>query len=461
MNDSRHCAGVVGAVKVPAALSQYTALSIDTVELIGDGELTTHAVAVLARAHADATSKGRLRAEIVDGLVDAADVTATSLRSTYPLMLSGAMWRLMANQITGAAKLIIDAQYLARAPIENVVREIRRVEAWLWTDESRTTDGFHVQRIDIAADFQGVHVAQFADTSACLKRAHRAEKYVDESQIVAYEHYDVVSGIMFGRGNSRVQVEIYDKLLQARKKGLTWVETRLRERGWDGESPVMRVEVRLRARALDDFPEMSLRDVESLAMFPEWCSKLWKYATTKMVRYCTPTSAKNASRDWPTRPDWLAVANACGADVPSAKRERSLAMEARDEAVRRACASIMSGTITLLSQTVESAVDAKELIRAAKRKSKSVTAVLLGLAARLYGERIAYEGVRGARRRVDVDVVAEVTSRIQERRRHIVAWEASLAYENMLAMQSSDHWLHKRRARAIQVQDALAEMVAA
>lgn len=315
--------------------------------------------------------------------------------SVYPVMILSPHWRLFVAPWDGRAKLTLNAEYLATTLRADIVAEVERIGWWLY----RTPEvAWRLSRLDLAADATGLELDAFADLDACVTRAVRGRVHLDAEELEQLDElaeYDAIAagsvahtrakitGVTLGTAASRVQFCTYDKLEQARVKGLTWVRPMLEAQGWDGVEPVTRVEARFRQRALDEFPAWDLRSLEALNMVDEWAPALWRYATESCVRYTVPNNDSNRAR-WPTREDWCAV-QGFGAEL-AAERLRVVSLEVQEERRRRASRDVVRGLVALAAEHEASAAVTPSLMRKARESGQIPELALVSTVFAVYGD---------------------------------------------------------------------------
>lgn len=337
-------------------------LVLDTLEALAEGTMRPQSAALLeslwTRVYGGEKDIDDALVATLEGdmLAPAASVRATGRGGQYPVMVSTPHWRLQCSPWSGRARLVVNASFLAQVAGEDVRIEAERVASWLYGEGI----AWEVSRLDVCTDVQGIEVEPFADLDTCVTRSHGVRVNFDDGEV---EHgaadvvapriatrFREVQTVTFGSAASRVQTCIYDKRAEARASGKTWQIDAARERGWDGESSLTRVEFRFRGRALDEFPELRLRGLDVLERTDEWMPRLWRYATTRAVRYVVPDDADSNRSRWlePTA-EWTVVAALADAAAPVV-RVRGVTESLREERVRRASRDEMRGAVTLCAE---------------------------------------------------------------------------------------------------------------
>jgi len=130
----------------------------------------------------------------------------------------------------------------------------------------------------------------------------RTEFYQDKSDLNIKHHFKGLeeTGYSFGKGN--LMCRIYDKRAEIDHSNKTWFHALWRKQGWNGQSPVTRVEFQARRGFLKS---MQIDTVEELEM---QLADLWKYFSTWLsLRYKTKDSNR---RRWPVQVFWQIVCKA-------------------------------------------------------------------------------------------------------------------------------------------------------
>lgn len=107
-----------------------------------------------------------------------------------------------------------------------------------------------------------------------------------------------LTGFDFGRRGGSVYVRIYDKTIEIRRRGLSWLPDLWGPRRAD--EPVWRIEFELRRPAL---VEHGLRGVDEVL---DGQQDLWRYVSRDWLTYRTPAMDARVRR-WPVDPVWEQV----------------------------------------------------------------------------------------------------------------------------------------------------------
>ncbi|HEU5375015.1 MAG TPA: hypothetical protein VFV38_06230 [Ktedonobacteraceae bacterium] len=185
-----------------------------------------------------------------------------------------------------------------------------------------------VSALDLCADVTGW------DVSACgweTSFVSRARTRVDRAQVpddvaggppVAVYSGRKLATLQFGSHGSALSACIYHKSLEIKTSGKLWFQDIWRLHGWDGSSPVWRVEFRWRREALHEVKHEEFHGIEEIwDLDRSGClSFLWAYGAGHVqggedgwpdgwLRYVVPSEDTNISR-WPVHPAWELVQSA-------------------------------------------------------------------------------------------------------------------------------------------------------
>ncbi len=195
--------------------------------------------------------------------------------------------------------------YLMRSTVDRAVQLARELVASLGPNH-----GERVRRLDLCADIGRWDIGEIKGENfvkpsrARLERATLAqvEKPMENPLMRQYRRGGIVTGFTVCPGNILSAV-IYNKReelgLHPEKRDAE--EERWKEGGWDGESPVTRVEFRLRSEALH---ELNSRD--GLDAFRLHLDELWHYCCNDWLRIVLPQPGARLGR-CPIDPTWRAV----------------------------------------------------------------------------------------------------------------------------------------------------------
>jgi hypothetical protein len=159
------------------------------------------------------------------------------------------------------------------------------------------------------AEIQGDPVVSRADlfvdvTTSCDLTRLEDEQWVTRAHSKArYSVQGQRSGYVIGRGGD-ISLRLYDKTLEILGSGKDHCKRQWRQRGWDGDSTVWRVEAQVRRNALHQFA------IRSLDQLNGRIGELWRYVVEQWCRLVVPNPGDQTPKRWPTHPFWLAIAEA-------------------------------------------------------------------------------------------------------------------------------------------------------
>lgn len=435
-----------GGLTPSSALRDVGGLLLDTVEALGAGvfvrpcekdcdvahehdyerrDVHAQLVAWWSRVHAEGERLDDINA---GALASCVTIRASGKGGAFPLCIGTPHWRVFVNPWSARARFVVSAYYLATTDLPSIRCELQRVAAWLWGDSAT----LKLSQLHLATDFVGANVQRYARLDDVLTHAKRVDAFYDDASeewqtpTVASVHasHRRITGVTIGSAASRLQVCIYDKTEQLRATRHPWGLDYLRDRGWNGSDDVTRIECRFRARALDEFPKHDLRSVEALDAFAEWGPQLWRYATTKGVRYVVPRETRTRSR-WPMREDWRAIV--ASSRAPIAKRSRRVVVAQKDEAVKRACASFLTSAIRLAAEDPSAMQSALATMDVARSHGESSSRGLIMAVLVKYADGICTRALGGETNEHEKHL--EIRERLAARRRHVESRDAPPTYD--------------------------------
>jgi len=182
------------------------------------------------------------------------------------------------------------SQYLWRCGLQGAYVHVRD-----WVHTWAVVLGEKVSRVDLCVDLnvdlpevniKGGEVVSFARS--------KEEYYV--------RHFRGLeeTGYTFGKGDLKCRV--YDKLAEIKVSQKSWFMDMWKRKGWNGSSPVTRVEFQARRQFLRTM------DIETVVDLELQLADLWRYFVTWVsLRYKTRDSNR---RRWPVQVFWQIVCNA-------------------------------------------------------------------------------------------------------------------------------------------------------
>jgi hypothetical protein len=116
--------------------------------------------------------------------------------------------------------------------------------------------------------------------------------------------------IYFGRFGGDLYARIYDKTASLSVQGKEYLRDIWSQAGWDGVTPVLRVEFSLSGDFLKNTELLGVCDHRAFDWFVKVIPNLWHYLTTDWLRHTEPSSDLTRSR-WPISEFWAEVQTAC------------------------------------------------------------------------------------------------------------------------------------------------------
>jgi len=182
------------------------------------------------------------------------------------------------------------SQYLWRCGWQGAYWHVRR-----WVDTWAVVLGDKVSQVDLSVDLnselpevniKGGEVVSYARSKTEYYRRHF--RGLEET------------GYTFGKG--KLLCRVYDKLAEIKVSQKSWFKDMWRRKGWNGTSPVTRVEFQARRQFLRTM------DIETVADLELQLADLWRYFVSWVsLRYKTNDSNR---RRWPVQVFWQIVCNA-------------------------------------------------------------------------------------------------------------------------------------------------------
>ncbi|WP_210397305.1 hypothetical protein [Motiliproteus sediminis] len=161
-----------------------------------------------------------------------------------------------------------------------------------------------VSRVDLCVDFTTDLDLEAIPQNHWISRANNFARYYVQNRF---------SGYTFGQGGP-ISCRLYDKTLEIEKSQKTFLYPLWAAQGWDGESPVWRLEFQFQREVLG---ECAIRTVPELK---QALNPLWTYATHQWLQLKYPQGDSNQSR-WPVYPEWQSL---LGAEFNDSARESVL-----------------------------------------------------------------------------------------------------------------------------------------
>jgi hypothetical protein len=205
----------------------------------------------------------------------------------FPFILEDNAFRIQVSRSAGKVPLAyvkVSSEYLTHVLPHTAEESLRRVVAML----GEISETSNVSRIDMFVDFASSEDMESWDREAWVTRAR---------SINAYSVDNKFSGWSVGLGGI-ISARLYDKTLEIQKSKKTYLHDLWKASGWDGVSPVWRLEFELKREVLTEHRVSKLDDaLRNL-------NGLWSYCTTDWLRLCLPNPEDKTRSRWPIHPLW-------------------------------------------------------------------------------------------------------------------------------------------------------------
>lgn len=181
----------------------------------------------------------------------------------------------------------VRSRYLAHKDPEAIENHLRSV-LWCFGEPGAPK----VSRVDLFFDFASSFDMESWGREAWVTKASAVHQYAEDSTF---------TGWSIGAGGA-LMARLYLKSLECRKTGKEYLLDLWRQAGWDGETPVWRLEFEFRREILAQL------HLSSLPQVLDNMDGLWSYATTEWLKLCQANRADGTRSRWPIHPLWLALA---------------------------------------------------------------------------------------------------------------------------------------------------------
>jgi hypothetical protein len=168
------------------------------------------------------------------------------------------------------------------------------------------SEGPSISRIDCCVDFS---------TSQDMESFNRRDWVTRAKRISQYAELDKFTGWSIGLRGS-IAARLYDKTEEIQVSDKSYFLDLWNECGWNGKSPVWRLEFQVKRAALKEFGDSQYEDVKAL------CAGLWPYLSQSWLRLAIPSTNDTTRSRWPTHPLWelLQAADFGIPDIPTMQR---------------------------------------------------------------------------------------------------------------------------------------------
>ncbi|MHB1052009.1 MAG: replication initiation factor [Thiobacillus sp.] len=148
-------------------------------------------------------------------------------------------------------------------------------------------------RIDLFVDFACAVDMESWSRHAWVTRAHNIQAYSCQGQFSGWSIG--LGGVMAGR--------LYNKTLEIETSGKEYMKELWLQAGWDGVTPIWRLEFELKRELLTQ------KGVSGLHQTLDHLGGLWAYATDEWLRLTLPSDQDSTRSRWPVHPLWACLAS--------------------------------------------------------------------------------------------------------------------------------------------------------
>jgi hypothetical protein len=178
----------------------------------------------------------------------------------------------------------ISSEYLTHKSVLEIIADLTLVLSELGEIEYQSK----VSRIDLFVDFSSIENMESWHREAWVTRSEKINQYAVKGEF---------SGWSIGMG-SGMAARLYNKLLEITTSNKSYLVPLWNEAGWDGETPIWRLEFELKRDILSQF------DVQALNTTLANLNGLWSYATTEWLKLIMPHEGDSNRSRWPIHPLW-------------------------------------------------------------------------------------------------------------------------------------------------------------
>lgn len=151
----------------------------------------------------------------------------------------------------------------------------------------------NVSRADLFVDFVCTFPFDVLPVAAWVSRAKRISTHTIGRTFTGYS---------FGLGGD-ISARLYDKTKEIEESKKDYLKDIWKEKGWDGESKVWRLEFQYKRRVLTEHEAGTVDEL--LAKL----ASLWRYSTTSWLKLTIPSETDTTQSRWPMHPIWEALCN--------------------------------------------------------------------------------------------------------------------------------------------------------
>lgn len=170
----------------------------------------------------------------------------------------------------------------------------------------------NVSRADLCVDFVTDYPVELIENSQWIGKPRDFSNHTVGRKF---------SGVTIGAGGA-ISARLYNKTLEMKKRPRPYLEAIWREKGWDGQQEVWRLEFQYMRQVLRDLGIVKYSDLISSLV------GLWGYSTQEWLRHTIPSKSDATQSRWPSSPLWAVLQAAPWAgssDVSRISSERTRA----------------------------------------------------------------------------------------------------------------------------------------
>ncbi len=182
------------------------------------------------------------------------------------------------------AYIKISSEYLTHKPVLEIIADLSLVLSELGVIEFQPK----VSRIDLFVDFASTENMESWHREAWVTRSEKINQYAVKGEF---------SGWSIGMG-SGMAARLYNKLLEIATSNKGYLVPLWNEAGWDGKTPIWRLEFEIKRDILSQF------DVQALNTTLANLNGLWSYAATEWLKLTIPSEGDSNRSRWPIHPLW-------------------------------------------------------------------------------------------------------------------------------------------------------------
>lgn len=289
-----HAPAGVGAVSgsnpsnTDPAICTVLRSGVDSLYLSFQGELSESGAIRLEEARRSARSEqDPERPLALVSLLDHRFVAGPSAGKLYRYLIEDHCYRIQFKKKTAErlplAYAKIDSTFLTSVGVEQAVDQLRLIVSSFGVVDP----GASVSRLDLFVDFVSPVPLDSLSSGDWVSRAKDR-----------HQHWDglICTGWSIGKG--KLMARLYDKTLEIKKSGKVYLYELWKQQGWDGVSPVYRLEFQFRNEALRELKYNRYPDIL------EALGGLWRYAMMDWLRLCIQNLDDQTRSRWETHPLW-------------------------------------------------------------------------------------------------------------------------------------------------------------